>query len=60
MTFNNTSKNMGTPIHDTIISFELKLTVLYNDFRDIINNNLYSIYSIPSIFVLKRNLIILM
>ena len=36
---------------------ELKLTVLYNDFRDIINNNLYSIYSIPSIFVLKRKLI---
>ena len=36
---------------------ELKLTLLYNDFRDIINNNLYSIYSIPSIFVLKRKLI---
>ena len=36
---------------------ELKITVLYNDFRDIINNNLYSIYSIPSIFVLKRKLI---
>ena len=35
---------------------ELKLTVLYNDFRDIINNNLYSIYSIPSIFVLKRKI----
>ena len=35
---------------------ELKLTVLYNDFRDIINNNSYSIYSIPSIFVLKRKI----